>query len=117
MGLFSWFQRPLQPLSHFEAVVGDIPPLDAIPLETLERAQAALEALALYEAGDERAAIGKYSEAIEISPTFWEALDNRGLSKMRCGLYAEAIPDLEQTAQINPESPLALVALIRCYKI
>ena len=118
MGLFSWFRRPLQPLSHFEAVVEEIPPLNTIPLEMLERAQAKyLEALALDDAGDARAAIRKYTEAVEITPTFWEALDNRALSKMRCGLYAEAIPDLERSAQINPESPLALVALIRCYKI
>jgi tetratricopeptide (TPR) repeat protein len=118
MGLFSWFRRPLQPLSHFETVVGDISPLDKVPLETLERAQAAyLEALALRDAGDERAAIGKYTEAIEISPAFWEALDNRGLSRMRLGLYAQAIPDLERSAQIARESPLALVALIRCYRM
>jgi tetratricopeptide (TPR) repeat protein len=118
MGLLSWFRRPLQPLSHFEAVVGEIPPLDTIPVDALERAQAKyLEALALHDAGDERAAISKYTEAVEIIPTFWEALDNRGLSKMRCGLYAQAIPDLERSAQINPESPLALVALIRCYKM
>lgn len=81
------------------------------------------EAIDLYKKGhahDERdevdAAIECYSKAIELHPLFMEALDNRGLRYLEQMKFELAIPDFERSAQIEPESPLAFVALIECYR-
>ena|SRR5687768_1198931 len=74
------------------------------------------KACALHERGDLEQAVAAYSEALRRIPDFHEALDNRGLCLMRLGRFAEAIQGLEQSAQVNPDSRLAFVALIKCYR-
>jgi tetratricopeptide (TPR) repeat protein len=75
-----------------------------------------LEALALDEKQDNECAILGYTRAIKVVPIFWEALDNRGLCHMRLHDFSSAIESFEVSAQVNPDSPLALVALIKCYR-
>ena len=75
-----------------------------------------LEALVLDNANDFENAIKKYSAALKIVPVFWEALDNRGLCHMKLHDFTAAIESFELSTQINSESPLALVALIKCYR-
>ncbi|MBN1779157.1 MAG: tetratricopeptide repeat protein [Candidatus Buchananbacteria bacterium] len=65
-------------------------------------------------------AIQKYTEAIEIYPNFWEALDNRGLTKMDFAQVdfnqnKEAILDFEKSLLINPQSFVALFSIGECY--
>lgn len=75
-----------------------------------------LEALACDENRDDASAIKGYTRAIEVVPIFWEALDNRGLCHMRLRDFSLAIESFEISTQVNSDSPLALLALIKCYK-
>ena len=85
--------------------------------EEIQQAQALyLEALSYDDANDFPNAIDNYSSALEIAPHFFEALDNRGLCHMKLHEFELAIPGFEISTQVNPESPLALVALIKCYR-
>ena len=73
-------------------------------------------ACAFHERGELEQAVSAYTEVIRRIPDFYQALDNRGLCLMRLGRFAEAIPGLEQSAQVNSESRLAFVSLIKCYR-
>lgn len=101
----------------FQSHLKSITPLSDYSPDQCQQAQSLyLEALSLDDAGDHSNAIAKYSAALEIVPCFFEALDNRGLCHMRMHNFAAAIPSFESSTQINPDSPLALVALIKCYR-
>jgi len=47
-------------------------------------------------------AIDAYTDAIGIFPLFLEAIDNRGFAKMDLGNYKDAIPDFQQSLEIEP---------------
>lgn len=60
-------------------------------------------------------AIDFYSKAIDLFPNFFEAIDNRGFSKMDLGLWAEAIEDFKLSLQQNPNSLLGEFSIGECY--
>lgn len=71
-----------------------------------------------YRLTDEKlfeAAIEQYSRAIDLLPTFYEALDNRAFVKMDLGRWEEAIADFELSLKIEPDTVLALFSIGECY--
>ncbi len=60
-------------------------------------------------------AIANYSKAIELIPTFFEAIDNRAFCKMDLGRWEEAIEDFKLSLQVNPNTVLAEVSIGECY--
>ncbi len=62
-----------------------------------------------------RQAIAKYSLAIELIPTFFEAIDNRAFCKMDMGRWQEAIADFELSLTVEPVSLLAEFSIGECY--
>lgn len=73
------------------------------------------EAYALSDAQQHEAAIRKYSRAIDLIPTFIEAIDNRAFCKMDTGKWSEAIEDFKQSLAVNPGSLLATFSIGECY--
>ncbi|MEM7801896.1 MAG: tetratricopeptide repeat protein [Chloroflexota bacterium] len=70
-----------------------------------------------YAAGTNEAyqeAIDLYSQALEIFPSFHEALDNRGLTYMDIGDYAAAQRDFDQSLYINPQGLTAFLSKGEC---
>ncbi|MBL0742568.1 tetratricopeptide repeat protein [Chryseolinea lacunae] len=59
-------------------------------------------------------AITAYSNAIELIPQFYEAIDNRAFCKMDLGQWQEAIEDFNLSLQQNPESVLAEFSIGEC---
>lgn len=79
-------------------------------------------AIKYYEAGlqltDEQEhteAIDAYSKAIDLLPSFFEAIDNRAFCKMDLGLWQEAIEDFKESLAVNPVSMLAEFSIGECY--
>jgi tetratricopeptide (TPR) repeat protein len=60
-------------------------------------------------------AIAKYSEAIDLFPMFYEAIDNRAFVKMDLGLWEEAIEDFTLSLSVKPDSVLAEFSIGECY--
>lgn len=60
-------------------------------------------------------AIDKYSMAIKLYPTLYEAIDNRAFCKMDLGRWREAIEDFELSLSIHPYSALAEFSIGECY--
>jgi tetratricopeptide (TPR) repeat protein len=60
-------------------------------------------------------AIEKYSMAINLYPTLYEAIDNRAFCKMDLGLWQEAIEDFKLSLTIHPYSALAEFSIGECY--
>ena len=60
-------------------------------------------------------AIEKYSMAINLFPTLYEALDNRAFCKMDLGRWHEAIEDFKLSLTIHPYSALAEFSIGECY--
>jgi tetratricopeptide (TPR) repeat protein len=101
----------------FQARLKHIPELSEFTEQQRRQAKSIyLEALALDEKQDDERAIDRYTQAIDVVPVFWEALDNRGLCYMRLRNFLSAIPSFETSTQIFPSGPLALAALIKCYR-
>jgi len=80
------------------------------------------EATAFYEKGYQltdanqpEAAIAAYTQAIQLLPTFYEAIDNRAFCKMDLGRWAEAIEDFQLSLQVQPDSILAEFSIGECY--
>jgi tetratricopeptide (TPR) repeat protein len=73
------------------------------------------EACALSDAKQHRQAIEKYSEIIELLPTYYEAIDNRAFCKMDLGKWEDAIADFKLSMEINPVSVLAEFSIGECY--
>lgn len=79
------------------------------------------EATLAYRAGNTVCEEGKfedginaYSEAIELFPLFWEAIDNRGLTYMDLGEWDLAIADFEESLRINPDGLTAVFSIGEC---
>jgi len=60
-------------------------------------------------------AIANYSKAIELVPSFFEAIDNRAFCKMDLARWSEAIQDFKQSLEVNPNSALAEFSIGECY--
>ena len=60
-------------------------------------------------------AIDAYSKAIDLVPSFFEAIDNRAFCKMDTGKWTEAIKDFEQSLIVNQISFLAEFSIGECY--
>jgi tetratricopeptide (TPR) repeat protein len=73
------------------------------------------EAYRLTDEGKHEAAIEAYSKAIELVPTFFEAIDNRGFCKMDLGRWRDAIEDFRLSLEVNPDSLLAEFSMGECY--
>jgi len=62
-----------------------------------------------------KAAIQKYTSAIELMPNFHEAIDNRAFCHMDLGNWKDAIQGFNQSLQVNPNSLLAIFSIGECY--
>jgi tetratricopeptide (TPR) repeat protein len=60
-------------------------------------------------------AIDEYTKAIEVFPTFYEAIDNRAFCKMDLALYDEAIEDFQLSLTVNKNSFLAIFSIGECH--
>lgn len=60
-------------------------------------------------------AIEKYSMAINLFPTLYEAIDNRAFCKMDLGRWEDAIEDFNLSLTIHPYSALAEFSIGECY--
>ena len=60
-------------------------------------------------------AIDAYSKAVDLFPSFYEAIDNRAFCQMDLGLWEEAIEGFEQSLAVNPVSMLAEFSIGECY--
>ncbi|OQP49797.1 hypothetical protein A4H97_28330 [Niastella yeongjuensis] len=60
-------------------------------------------------------AIDAYSKAIDLIPTFYEAIDNMAFCKMDLGLWADAIEDFQESLEVSPNSMLAVFSIGECY--
>lgn len=73
------------------------------------------EAYLLTDEGKLEEAIEKYSAAISVIPTFYEAIDNRAFCKMDLARWRDAIEDFRLSLQVNPDSLLAEFSIGECY--
>lgn len=73
------------------------------------------EAYYLSDADESEKSIEKYSEAIELIPNFFEAIDNRAFVKMDLSQWEDAIEDFELSLTVNPNSYLAIFSIGECY--
>ncbi|QWT19338.1 tetratricopeptide repeat protein [Bacillus sp. NP157] len=71
-------------------------------------------ACALGEAGDRHGAIGLYTDAIDIFPLFYEAIDNRAFTYMELGDYASALNGFEASLQVKPTGHAAFFSRGEC---
>ena len=60
-------------------------------------------------------AINKYTKAIEILPSFYEAIDNRAFCYMDLGKIEEAIKDFKASLVIEPNNFTAIFSIGECY--
>jgi tetratricopeptide (TPR) repeat protein len=86
--------------------------LNDVPGEAREAYQDALDAL---DAGDQRSAIPLLERAIEIAPTFYEALGRLGVAYLSSDQLAEARTVLERARDINAADSLLLTNLGTLY--
>jgi tetratricopeptide (TPR) repeat protein len=73
------------------------------------------EAYALTTIKQHAEAIAKYTLAIELMPTFFEAIDNRAFCKMDLARWRDAIADFELSLTVEPGSVLAEFSIGECY--
>lgn len=79
------------------------------PLPPAERSYAfAMRALSYSLLGRYQKAIPDYNRAIEISPDFAVALNNRAWAYFKSGQIEKAAPDVERALELTPRSPHAL---------
>jgi tetratricopeptide (TPR) repeat protein len=69
----------------------------------------------LTDEGKTGEAIEHYSKAINLVPTFYEAIDNRAFCKMDLGRWLDAIEDFRLSLHVNPGSLLAEFSIGECY--
>ena len=73
------------------------------------------EAYQLNNQKEHAQAIVSYTKAIELIPSFFEAIDNRAFSKMDLGYWDAAIEDFNLSLKTNPDSFLAIFSIGECY--
>jgi tetratricopeptide (TPR) repeat protein len=73
------------------------------------------QAYLLTDEGKYEEAIALYSKAIELLPTFYEAIDNRAFCKMDLGRWRDAIEDFSLSLQVHADSLLAEFSIGECY--
>jgi len=56
----------------------------------------------LGEQGRRTEAIAEYTQAIDLVPRFYEAIDNRAFTYMDLGRYKDALEDFERSLDVNP---------------
>lgn len=71
-------------------------------------------ALALDNDGMKLEAIDAYTQAIELFPLFFEAIDNRAFLHMELGDYATALNGFEESLQVNPDGNSAFFSSGEC---
>jgi tetratricopeptide (TPR) repeat protein len=59
-------------------------------------------------------AIAEYSQAVELFPFFYEAIDNRALTYMELGEHRAALSDFEESLRVNPEGITAFFSKGEC---
>jgi len=59
-------------------------------------------------------AIAEYSEAIDLFPLFFEAIDNRAFTYMELGQIREALNDFEESLRVNPNGMAAFFSKGEC---
>lgn len=72
------------------------------------------KAYQLGEQGKRKEAIAEYSEAIELFPLFFEAIDNRAFTYMELGQFREALSDFNESLRVNPEGMAAFFSRGEC---
>ena len=68
----------------------------------------------LGDQGKRTEAVAEYSEAIELFPLFYEAIDNRAFTYMELGKIREALSDFEQSLRVNPNGMAAFFSKGEC---
>lgn len=68
----------------------------------------------LGEEGKHEEAIAEYTEAIELFPPFYEAIDNRAFTYMDLGRNREALQDFEESLRQNPDGLAAFFSRGEC---
>jgi tetratricopeptide (TPR) repeat protein len=70
-----------------------------------------------YALGDQNKraeAIAEYSQAIDLFPLFYEAIDNRAFTYMELGQYRDALKDFEASLRVNPDGIAAFFSKGEC---
>jgi tetratricopeptide (TPR) repeat protein len=70
---------------------------------------------ALSDEGKRREAIVEYSEAIELFPLFYEAIDNRAFLHMELGDYRTALAGFEESLRVEPDGKAAFFSRAECH--
>jgi len=60
-------------------------------------------------------ALRYYSMAIDLLPTFFEAIDNKGFCYMELGEWNSAVQCFENSCRVNDEGVIALFSIGECY--
>lgn len=68
----------------------------------------------LGDQGNRTEAIAEYSQAIELFPFFYEAIDNRAFTYMELGKFREALRDFEDSLRVNPNGMAAFFSRGEC---
>jgi tetratricopeptide (TPR) repeat protein len=71
-------------------------------------------ACGLGDQGQRAEAIAEYSEAIDLFPLFYEAIDNRAFTYMELGNYKEGLADFERSLRVNPNGVAAFFSKGEC---
>jgi tetratricopeptide (TPR) repeat protein len=68
----------------------------------------------LAEQGKKIESLAEYTQAIELFPLFFEAIDNRAFTHMELGDYAAALEGFEQSLAVNPDGVSAFFSKGEC---
>ncbi len=83
--------------------------------ELIQRAKAIyVHAHALGREGKRDEAIDEYSRAIDLLPTFWQAIDNRAFLQMELGDFESALHGFEHSLSIHPDGVAAFFSKGEC---
>ena len=68
----------------------------------------------LCEQGQKEAGIQEYERAVELYPTYFEAIDNMAFTYMELGDYQSALDSFEESLQANPDGSAAFFSKGEC---
>lgn len=100
---------------YLRAMRGAPAPPDPDSSEVDQAIQYFHQGLALSDEQRHWDAIAAYTEAVELVPAFYEALDNCAFCFMDLGLWERAIAGFEQSLAVNPDNALAEFSIGECY--